>query len=171
MAHFAKLDENNEVIEVIVISNEMLQDDNGNEVEQLGIDFCESLFGQNTIWKQTSFNGNIRKQYAGIGMLYDETNDVFLTEQPFASWSLDSNFDWQPPVVYPTDHKFYTWNEDDQTWDEFIPNQPFDSWTWNEPSLEWQPPIDYPSDYDTVGYQWNEETLSWDEVGDCLDCQ
>ena len=56
MAHFAKLDENNEVIEVIVISNEMLQDDNGNEVEQLGIDFCESLFGQNTIWKQTSFN-------------------------------------------------------------------------------------------------------------------
>jgi hypothetical protein len=121
MAHFAKLDKNNEVIEVVVITNEMLQNDNGDEVEQLGINFCQTLFGQNTNWKQTSFNGNIRKQYAGIGMTYDSTNDVFILPSPFASWTLDENFDWQAPISYPTDGKTYFWNEDTLSW-ELITN-------------------------------------------------
>ena len=121
MAHFAKLDKNNEVIEVVVITNEMLQNDNGDEVEQLGINFCQTLFGQNTNWKQTSFNGNIRKQYAGIGMTYDSTNDVFILPSPFASWTLDENFDWQPPTPYPTDGETYSWNEDTLSW-ELITN-------------------------------------------------
>ena len=121
MAHFAKLDKNNEVIEVVVITNEMLQNDNGDEVEQLGINFCQTLFGQNTNWKQTSFNGNIRKQYAGIGMTYDSTNDVFILPSPFASWTLDENFDWQAPISYPTDGKTYSWNEDTLSW-ELITN-------------------------------------------------
>jgi hypothetical protein len=162
MAHFAKLDSNNIVENVIVISNEVLEDSEGNEVEQLGIDFCKSLYGENTNWVQTSYNSNIRKQYAGIGYTYDTTNDVFIISKPYDSWTLNSNFDWEAPVAYPTDHKFYIWNEDNQTWDEHIPDQPFNSWTWNEPTWEWQAPTPMPTDGQP--YEWNEENQTWDLV-------
>ena len=115
MAHFAKLDENNIVIKGIVINNDILLQ-NEIEVEQLGIDFCKSLYGQDTTWVQTSYNGNIRKQYAGIGMSYDETNDVFILPQPFDSWTLNSNFDWEAPVSFPTDGNPYEWNEETLSW-------------------------------------------------------
>ena len=160
MAHFAKLDSNNIVENVIVISNEILKDSEGNEVEQLGIDFCKSLYGENTNWVQTSYNSNIRKQYAGIGYTYNETNDVFISIKPFNSWTLDSNFDWQPPTPYPSGNKGYSWNEEDQAWDEFIPPQPFDSWTWNEEEWRWESPTPMPTD----GGIWNEETISWDLI-------
>ncbi len=78
MAHFAKLDENNKVIEVIVVSNYDILDENGNESEEVGIKFCRMIQGENTNWKQTSYNGNIRGRYAGIGMYYDETIDEFV---------------------------------------------------------------------------------------------
>lgn len=143
MAHFAKLDENNIVEKVIVVSNEIIKDENENEVEQLGIDFCKSLFGQDTNWVQTSFNWNIRKQYAGVGYIYDSTNDVFIVPQPFTSWVLDSNFDWQPPIPYPTDRKGYEWNDEQVQWDCIIN-------------------IPYPDDGQF--YLWNEETLSWDLI-------
>lgn len=78
MAHFAKLDENNKVIEVIVVSNDDILDDNGNESEEIGIEFCKMIQGQNTNWKQTSYNNTFRGRYAGIGMYYDQTIDEFV---------------------------------------------------------------------------------------------
>ena len=115
MAHFAQLDESNIVIQVIVVHNNELID-NDVESEAKGVAFCQSLFGGN--WKQTSYNNKIRKQYCGIGYSYNADADVFVAPQPFASWSLDDNFDWQAPVAKPTDGKFYTWSEDDLNWIE-----------------------------------------------------
>ena len=117
MAHFAQLDENNTVTQVIVVANEELMLD-GVENETKGIMFCKSLFGEDTRWVQTSYNGNIRKNYAGIGYTYDPVNDWFFAPQPYPSWTLDSEAKWQPPTPYPTDGKFYTWNESTLTWDE-----------------------------------------------------
>ena len=111
MAHYAFLDENNIGTEVIG-----------------GIDETELIEGLDPeIWygnfrgqtcKRTSYNGNIRKQYCGIGYSYNAEADVFVAPQPFASWSLDDNHDWQAPVAYPTDDKLYTWSEDDLNWIE-----------------------------------------------------
>ena len=120
MAHFAELDENNVVLQVIVINNNELLDDEGQENEAKGVEFCNSLFGHNN-WIQTSYNNNMRKQFAGTGFTYDDVNDVFVAPQPFPSWSLDHNHDWQPPVEYPSDeigeNQNYVWNEESQTWD------------------------------------------------------
>lgn len=118
MAHFAKLDENNNVLAVHVVNNDVITID-GNESEQLGIDFLTELHNY-PLWKQTSYNGNIRKQYCGVGYSYNPEADVFVAPQPFASWTLDSNFDWQAPVARPTDDKFYIWSEDDLTWKEVV---------------------------------------------------
>ena len=115
MAHFAELDENNIVLRVIVVSNEDTADEDGNEVEALGITFCENVLGGT--WIQTSYNNNIRKQYAGIGYTYDKANDVFIVPKPYPSWTLDSSFDWQPPTAMPDDGELYTWNETTKAWD------------------------------------------------------
>lgn len=117
MAHFAQLDKNNTVTQVIVVSNEELLLD-GVENETKGIMFCKSLFGEDTRWVQTSYNGNKRKNYAGIGYTYDPVNDWFFAPQPYPSWTLDADARWQPPTPMPTDGKFYTWNESTLTWDE-----------------------------------------------------
>lgn len=111
MAHFAKLDENNNVLEVHVVNNDIL--DPHNE-EQSGIDFLIDWSGGHLYWKQTSYNGTFRKQYAGIGFIYDPIADVFIGIQPFPSWTLDENFDWQPPKPKP--EGFAWWNEEDQEW-------------------------------------------------------
>ena len=115
MAHFAELDSNNKVIRVIVINNNELLDNNGFEKETKGIDFCQSLFGHNR-WKQTSYNNSFRGRFAGIGFEYNPDADIFIEPQPFPSWSIDSNYNWQPPIPYPTDNKNYTWNEDNKSW-------------------------------------------------------
>jgi hypothetical protein len=114
MAHFAQI-ENGTVTQVIVVSNNELLVD-GIEVESKGVEFCQSLFGG--IWVQTSYNNNIRKQYAGIGFTYDADADEFVAPQPFPSWSLDSNNDWQAPAPMPTDGKDYYWDEATTTWIE-----------------------------------------------------
>lgn len=118
MAHFAKLDSNNIVTQVLVVNNDVLLKTDGTESEHKGKVFLNSLFGSAT-WVQTSYNHNFRKQFAGIGMSYDSSLDVFLLPKPYASWTLDSNHDWQPPVDYPSDFDTvpYQWNEGDQTWD------------------------------------------------------
>ena len=116
MAHFAKLDSNNIVTQVVVVNNDIILNADNTESEYKGKVFLNGLFG-NATWVQTSYNGNIRKQCAGIGYTYDSTNDVFIVPQPFASWTLDSNHDWQPPTPYPTDGEFYKWNEVTLTWD------------------------------------------------------
>jgi hypothetical protein len=113
MAHFAQLD-GNTVTQVIVVSDQDTADENGNEVEAIGVEFCENLFGGT--WIQTSYNDNLRKQYAGIGFTYDSDADVFIAPQPFPSWSLDENHDWQPPIPHPNDGDSYAWDEENQTW-------------------------------------------------------
>jgi hypothetical protein len=114
MAHFAKLDENNKVIEVNVVNNEVLNPINE---EASGIAFLTEWSGGYTNWKQTSYNGSTRKQYAGIGFTYDAINDVFVAPQPFPSWSLDTNHDWQAPTPMPTEGKWY-WDENNLSWTE-----------------------------------------------------
>ena len=116
MAHFAELDENNTVLQVIVVHNNELLDTSGNENEAKGVEFCSTLFGH-TNWVQTSYNNNIRKRFAGIGSTYDSESDVFVAPQPYPSWSLDDNNDWQPPTPMPEDDNVYSWNEDTQSWD------------------------------------------------------
>jgi len=117
MAHFARLDENNIVQQVIVVNNEVILD-NGVESEQKGIDFCKSLYGQDTNWKQTSFNSTIRKNFAGKGFSYDSTRDAFIDQQPYNSWTLNEDTcRWEAPVAYPTDGKRYKWNEAIQNWE------------------------------------------------------
>jgi hypothetical protein len=119
MAHFAQLDTNNIVTNVIVVHNNELLDQNGNEIEQKGIDFCKTLFGQDTKWVQTSYNGNFRKNYASAGYTYDATNNVFYAPQPFPSWILkNTTWTWEAPVAYPTDGKKYKWNESIANWEE-----------------------------------------------------
>jgi hypothetical protein len=117
MAHFAQLDHNNIVIQVIVINNESIINENGIEEEALGLALCHQLYGSDTIWKQTSYNHNFRKNYAGIGFTYDSQNDAFVAPQPFPSWVLDDQTQrWNPPVPYP-DYSFkYDWDEENITW-------------------------------------------------------
>ena len=114
MAHFAKLDENNVVTEVHVVHNNELLDENGNESEAKGIAFLQSLFGGT--WKQTSYNGNIRKNYAGIGCSYRQDIDAFVPPKPYASWMLNANAQWEAPVAMPSDGKRYEWDEATTSW-------------------------------------------------------
>ena len=116
MAHFAELDENNTVKQVIVVHNNELLDENDVEQEQKGVDFCVAHYGGT--WVQTSYNGNFRKNYAGIGFVYDPVLDAFYTPQPYPSWTLNEDTcNWDPPFPYPTDGKFYYWDEETQSWE------------------------------------------------------
>lgn len=115
MAHFAELDENNTVLQVIVVHNNELLDGE-TESEAKGVGFCSTLFGH-TNWVQTSYNSNIRKQFAAAGYTYDSDKDIFVAPQPYPSWSLDDNSDWQAPTPMPEDDNMYSWNEDTQSWD------------------------------------------------------
>jgi len=117
MAHFAQIDENNLVIQVIVVHNNETHLPDGTESEQKGIDFCKTLFGTHTNWVQTSYNRTFRKNYGGIGYTYDPTRDAFIPAQPFASWVLNEDTcQWEAPIPYPTDNKLYTWDEATTSW-------------------------------------------------------
>ena len=119
MAHFCKLGVGNIVEAVHVIKNEVITDNTGNEQEQLGVDFLNNLYGTRDVWKQTSYNGNFRKNYAGKGYTYDQERDAFIPPKPFNSWTLNEETClWEAPTAYPDDGKFYNWNEENQTWDE-----------------------------------------------------
>jgi len=110
MAHYAFLDEDNIVTEVIVGRNE-------DEIVD-GVSDWETYYGniRGQVCKRTSYNNRIRKQYAGIGYTYNEAADVFITPQPYPSWELDSNYDWQAPVERPADGNDYEWDEANQVW-------------------------------------------------------
>ena len=114
MAHFAQLNENNVVTQVIVVANKDTADAYGVEKEHIGAAFCERLFGGT--WKQTSYNGNIRKNYAGIGYTYREDIDAFVPPQPYASWVLNANAQWEAPTPMPTDGQMYSWDEATTSW-------------------------------------------------------
>jgi len=113
MAHYAFLDANNVVTEVItgIDENELIE----------GLD-TETWYGnfRGQVCKRTSYNNNIRKQYAGIGFIYDADADVFIAPRPYGSWTLDENYDWQPPTPKPTDGKRYAWFEPNQQWIEIV---------------------------------------------------
>jgi hypothetical protein len=114
VAHFAKLDENNVVTQVVVVANKDTADADGVEKEHIGAAYLESLLGGT--WKQTSYHGNIRKNYAGIGYTYDADIDAFVAPKPYPSWVLDENAQWQAPVPMPDDGEMYSWDEDAQSW-------------------------------------------------------
>lgn len=115
MAHFAELDANNVVLRVIVVDTKDNSTADGVEKESIGQAFCERLFGGR--WVQTSYNGKIRKRYAGAGYTYDEALDAFITPKPFPSWTLDNaTADWVAPVPMPIDGQAYTWDEASQNW-------------------------------------------------------
>ena len=103
MSHFAKIDKNNVVTDVITAEQDFI---NSGKV------------GDSFLWVQTSYSGSFRKQYAGIGYTYDKTNDVFIVPKPFESWVLDSNQDWEAPTAMPDDGKYYSWDEDTKAWNE-----------------------------------------------------
>jgi hypothetical protein len=122
MAHFAQLDDDNVVLQVIVVNNSDCLDENGSESEAVGVAFCQSLF-PNTRWKQTSYNGNMRFNYAGIGYQYDPIRNAFIPPKPADrnSWIVDETTGlWKAPVDMPTETapegKYYTWDEGSVSW-------------------------------------------------------
>ena len=117
MAHFAQIDQNSLVTQIIVVSNDEIKNLSFPESERLGVAFCQSLFGKNTVWKQTSYTPSFRKNFAGIGFQYHEKLDAFIPPKPFASWFLNENTgDWEAPVPYPADGSAYNWDEDSISW-------------------------------------------------------
>lgn len=118
MAHFAELNDNNIVLQVIVVANAAIDDLPFPDSEPVGIAFCQTLYGENTIWKQTSYNANFRKNFAGIDFIYDATLDAFIPPKPYPSWLLNTQTcQWQAPIPYPDDGKMYRWNEATQSWE------------------------------------------------------
>jgi len=112
MAHFAKLGVGNIVEQVIVVSNDIAT------TEQAGVDFINKLYNTRDVWKQTSYNNNIRKNFAGIGFQYDQTRDAFISPKPFNSWILnETTCKWESSIPYPQDNNEYKWNEQTLSWD------------------------------------------------------
>ena len=129
MAHFAQLDDKNNVTQVIVVSNDDIKDPSGKEIESIGIAFCQKLLGSDTNWKQTSYNNNLRGNYAGIGYTYMAnvatmgvgSTDIFIRKQPYPSWSIGvGTASWYSPISGPPDltdseiaaGKNYIWDEE-----------------------------------------------------------
>jgi hypothetical protein len=138
MAHFAELDDNNVVLRVVVVGNDCVPSDEHIDGET----WCINFFKSGT-WKQTSYNHNFRKQYAGIGYTYDAAKNKFISPQPYSSWSLDANDDWQAPVTYPTDTgteespKFISWNEENLKWTAKDSEDPVNNFNWDASALAW----------------------------------
>src|SRR6056300_1971283 len=151
MAHFAELNSTNEVLRVVVISNDDV-DSNGGELSSEAETFVSTIvpYSENgTAWKQTSYNHNFRKHYAGIGDTFDSSKNKFIKPKPYPSWSLDSNDDWQAPVTYPTvteidsELVLINWDEDNQKW--------LGSTYSGDPIV-------------TTNYEWDATNLQWNEV-------
>jgi len=139
MAHFAELDENNIVKRVIVVGNDVTTAAGPlgeNDMHVDGETWCKNFFKGGT-WKQTSYNNNFRKQYAGKGYTFDSAKDKFISPQPYASWVLDGNDEWQAPVTYPTDttDKNIRWDEAGQKWT--ATDKEDNSFNWDASALAW----------------------------------
>lgn len=145
MAHFAKLDENNVVTRVVVVKNS-IPTSNGplgeNDMHVDGETWCQNFFKGGT-WKQTSYNHRFRKQFAGLGYTYNPSMDIFIAEQPFPSWTLDSNGDWNASVTYPSVTEYgnngkkygISWDEENQRW--YGTDSQGDIYDWNSETLTW----------------------------------
>ena len=147
MAHFAELDNNNVVLRVVVISNDDV-DANGGDLSTGAEDFVEALVPASSggvAWKQTSYNHNFRKQYAGIGCSYDASKNMFIVPKPYASWTLNSSGDWEAPVTYPNDLEEgglfvnTSWDEDNSRWlgSTFTVAGDETNYRWNTSNLTW----------------------------------
>ena len=134
MAHFAELDDNNVVLRVVVVGNDCVPSDEHVDGET----WCVNFF-KTSNWKQTSYNHNFRKQYAGMGFTYDAAKNKFISPKPHASWALDSNDDWQAPVTYPTDttDKSISWDEAGQKWTATDHEDPQNNFNWDASALAW----------------------------------
>ena len=153
MAHFAELNNSNKVLRVIVISNNDVNTNGGDystDAETFVASIVPHSSGGNQ-WKQTSYNGNARKQYAGIGFTYNASKNIFIAPKPYASWSLDSNNDWQAPVPYPTVTEINSLSVIIQ---------------WDEPNLRWKgETADFTTDPATItDYVWDASSRAWNEV-------
>jgi len=153
MAHFAEIDDNGTVLRVVVVGDDIPVSGGGtlgdNDMHIDGEKWCISFF-KGGVWKQTSYNSTFRKHYAGKGYVYDSSKDKFLLPQPYASWALDANDDWQAPVTYPTVTSYGTPDEDGMVDTYLI--------TWDEPNLRWlaednSDPIN--------NFYWNPSTSAW----------
>ena len=145
MAHFAELNSSNEVLRVIVISNDDV-DANGGDQHADAETFVASIVPHSTggtAWKQTSYNNNFRKQYAGAGNIYDASKNKFISPQPYSSWSLDASDDWKAPVTLPNTTEI---------------NSKTVLIIWDEDNLKWLGTID------STNYEWDASGLSWTEV-------
>jgi len=135
MAHFAELDENNSVKRVIVVNNDVILED-GFESEAKGIAFCQNLFGNDTIWKQTSYNGTFRKHFASVNYTFDTIRDAFIPSKLYSSWILDEETCiWVSPVPMPEDGNVYQWSEKVANW---ISKPDSGLWEWNYIEEVWQ---------------------------------
>ena len=134
MAYFAELDNNNVVLRVVVVGNDCVPSDEHIDGETWCINFFKT-----PNWKQTSYNSNFRKQYAGIGYTYDSAKNKFISPQPYASWALDANDDWHAPVTYPTDttDKAVVWDEENLKWIATDYEDPQNNFNWDASALAW----------------------------------
>jgi len=148
MAHFSQLDENNIVLQVTVVNNSDILDENGNESEEIGIQFCKNLLGQDTKWVQTSYNSNFRYKYAGIGDFYDEVHQVFIPP----GYHYDEEYN---RIVL--DGSSYS-----EEFDEFILPQPHPMWWYDPERKKWRPP--FPKPMTTHQYEWDESISDWKQV-------
>jgi len=124
MAHFAKLGKGNKVVAIHVVSNDVAT------TEQAGIDFLNTLYNTRDVWKQTSYNGNIRKNYAAVGYTYDQTRDAFIPPKPFNSWILnETTCHWEAPIEKPTTYNLNLTDLDGNSYQ--------DSYSWNETTKQW----------------------------------
>ena len=147
MAHFAELDDNNAVTQVVVVGNDVTTASGPlgeNDMHVDGETWCVNFF-KTPNWKQTSYNHNFRKQYAGIGYIYDSVKDKFICPQPFPSWALDAEDDWQAPVAFPTVIEY-----GDPAKRYII--------SWEEPNLQW---IARDQEDPENNFNWDVATLSW----------
>ena len=154
MAHFAELESKIDptgftadthlvVTRVIVVDNKHVPSDEHVDGET----WCKNFFGQDTVWKQTSYNDNFRKQYAGRGSIYDAAKNKFISSQPYASWSLDASDDWQAPVTSPLEHDInyrdiyiINWDEENQQWigiKRTADGTNRTNWNWDASGLTW----------------------------------
>tara|TARA_R110002049_G_scaffold4012_1_gene29079 strand:- start:1067 stop:1525 length:459 start_codon:yes stop_codon:yes gene_type:complete len=149
MAHFAELDSNNIVTRVVVVGNDVTTAAGPlgeNDMHVDGETWCVNFF-KTPNWKQTSYNNNFRKQYAGKGFTYNSAKDKFISIQPHDSWTLDANDDWQAPVTYPTittygsndplDQYMITWDEAGQKWTATDHEDPINNFNWDASALAW----------------------------------
>jgi hypothetical protein len=117
MAHFAQVDSNWVVQQVIAVDNSVLLNEQRVECDWLGEQFCQQLYGAHTKWIQTSYNGNKYKNFAGVGYTFDPHRNAFIPLKPYASWVLnEESCRWEAPVLYPSDGQIYQWDEDSLSW-------------------------------------------------------